>query len=98
MIAALLLAAGSARRFGAPKLLEELDGRPLIRWSADALLASRADRVFVVVPPDHARFRGALADTDAELRVNPNADSGIGSSFGSGISRGNTQIRLTSWL
>ena len=52
MIAALLLAAGSARRFGAQKLLEQLNGKPVVRWSAQTLFGPPVDEIVVVVPPD----------------------------------------------
>ena len=51
-IAAVILAAGLARRFGAGpdsnKALALLDGKPLVVWVAEAALASRACEVVVV--------------------------------------------------
>lgn len=85
MIAALLLAAGSARRFGAPKLLQDLHGRPLVRWAADALVASKADLLFAVVPPLHDELRAALAPTGAQLILNARADDGLGTSIACGV-------------
>ena len=40
MIAALLLAAGASRRFGGglQKLTQELNGKPVVRWSAEPLI------------------------------------------------------------
>lgn len=49
MIAGLLLAAGAGTRFGRPKQLAHLDGRPLLEHSIRALSASLVDRVVVVV-------------------------------------------------
>jgi len=49
-VVGLLLAAGGARRFGAPKQLAELDGRPLITHALEHLLAvERLAGVLVVV-------------------------------------------------
>ena len=48
-VAAILLAAGLSRRFGARnKLLAGIEGQPLIRRTAEALLGSRARPVVVV--------------------------------------------------
>jgi molybdenum cofactor cytidylyltransferase len=86
VIAALLLAAGAARRFGAPKLLQELNGKPLARWSAELLLGAPVDEIIVVVPPDHAELRLALAGVEARFVVNPHPDRGMGSSLACGVS------------
>ncbi|MCY3652567.1 MAG: IspD/TarI family cytidylyltransferase [bacterium] len=43
-----VVAAGSGTRFGSPKHLIELAGRPLWRWARDALLESGAREVVVV--------------------------------------------------
>ena len=48
-----MLAAGASRRMrGADKLLEAVDGRPVLRAVAEAALASQASRVVVVLPPE----------------------------------------------
>jgi len=86
VITAQLLAAGSAHRFGAPKLVQELAGRAIIRWVADALLASRVDRLQVVVPPEHGDIVEALAGTKASFVVNPYPEHGIGASIAAGVS------------
>lgn len=86
MIAALLLAAGGARRFGAPKLLQELNGKPIVRWSAELLRGAPVDEIIVVVPPDHEEMRLALSDVDARFVVNPRPDRGMGSSLACGVS------------
>lgn len=49
MIAGLILAAGAARRFGAPKQLAELDGRPLLEHALAALASAPLDRAVVVL-------------------------------------------------
>jgi molybdenum cofactor cytidylyltransferase len=61
-VAALVLAAGAARRMrGRDKLLEPVDGRPVLRAVAEAAAASRADEVVVVLPPGAEARRAALA-------------------------------------
>ena len=49
MIGGLILAAGKARRFGRFKQLAELDGRPLLEHSIQAMTASPVGRVVVVL-------------------------------------------------
>ena len=53
MTIALILAAGSGERFGAgrPKVLVELAGRPLVRWSVDLLLeVAEIEQIVVALP------------------------------------------------
>jgi CTP:molybdopterin cytidylyltransferase MocA len=51
VIAGLILAAGAGSRFGPePKLLADLEGRPLLQWAVDAQLAVPAlERIVVVL-------------------------------------------------
>lgn len=49
MIDAILLAAGSSRRFGSPKLLAHLDGSPIVCHTLNACIGSRLDRIYVIV-------------------------------------------------
>ena len=49
MIGGLVLAAGAATRFGAPKQLAELDGRPLLEHSLRTMTAAPMGRVVVVL-------------------------------------------------
>jgi molybdenum cofactor cytidylyltransferase len=48
-IGGLVLAAGAGRRFGGPKQLAELDGRPLVEHAVRAMTASPVGRVVVVL-------------------------------------------------
>ena len=52
-IAAIVLAGGAARRFGADKLATDLDGRPLLHHALEAV-AAVADWIVVVVAPGAA--------------------------------------------
>jgi molybdenum cofactor cytidylyltransferase len=49
LIGGLVLAAGAATRFGAPKQLAELDGMPLLEHSVRRLTAAPVERVVVVL-------------------------------------------------
>lgn len=84
MIVGLLLAAGAARRFGAPKLVHHLGGKPLVRWSAEAL-QSKVDRTLVVVPPEHAALADALRGVPVEYVTNPEPERGLGASISRGV-------------
>lgn len=61
-IVAVLVAAGRSERMGSDKLWLDLHGRPVWRWSLDALLAvPQVRRIAVVVPPEReADFRAGL--------------------------------------
>lgn len=61
-LVAVLVAAGRSERMGTDKLWRDLHGRPVWRWSLDALLAvPDVQRVAVVVPPDREDdFRAGL--------------------------------------
>ena len=55
----LIVAAGKGERAGdgAPKQYRQVGGKPLLRWSAERLLAHpRVDAVTVVIHPDHRSF------------------------------------------
>jgi 2-C-methyl-D-erythritol 4-phosphate cytidylyltransferase/2-C-methyl-D-erythritol 2,4-cyclodiphosphate synthase len=69
-VAAILVAAGQSRRFGADKMWIDMWGRPVWRWGLDTLLAVPGMAlVAVVVPPDGIqRFTDALPP-DANDRV-----------------------------
>ncbi|MBM4439741.1 MAG: nucleotidyltransferase family protein [Candidatus Rokubacteria bacterium] len=83
MIVGLVLAAGLSRRMGRPKLLLPLDGKPLVRWSAEAL-APFVDALFVVTPPADRELRAALAGLPVRFVVNPRPEDGQGTSIAAG--------------
>ncbi len=57
--AAVVVAAGSGSRAGAPKQWRMLGGRPVARWSVEALLAAGAGEVVVVIAPGSEAEAGA---------------------------------------
>ena len=85
MIPTILLAAGSSRRFGAAKLLQDLDGKPLIRWTAEALDAVVPDDLVVVVPPFAGRMRESLHGLRVRFVENRHSEAGMGTSIAAGI-------------
>jgi CTP:molybdopterin cytidylyltransferase MocA len=62
LIGGVVLAAGGASRFGSPKQLAELDGRPLLQHAVDAMLAVPAVDEVVVVLGAEARRVGEAVD------------------------------------
>ncbi|MEL6233238.1 MAG: molybdopterin-binding/glycosyltransferase family 2 protein [Pseudomonadota bacterium] len=85
-VAALILAAGAARRMrGRDKLLEDVEGQPLLRRVATACLGSSARQVQVVVPDGAAALRDALAGLDLRIVENPQAAEGMGASIRAGM-------------
>lgn len=86
-VGAVLLAAGSSRRFGqANKLLAELDGRPLVLRSAERLLNAGLGRVVAVLGDEAPRLREVLQQVAGlELIENPNHGAGMGTSIAAGI-------------
>lgn len=84
MIAGLLLASGASRRFGANKLVASLDGRAVVRWSAEALV-SAVDATFVVVPAQSDAIRAALRGLPVHWVENADAPEGMASSIRAGV-------------
>ena len=83
MIAAIVLAAGFARRMGRQKLLLELHGKPVVRWSVEAILPHVGDTVVVTGLDDEA-VRAALAGLNVRFAVNPRPQDGQGTSIAVG--------------
>ena len=84
MIAGVVLAAGFARRMGRQKLLLELRGKPVVRWSVEAVLPHVGDLV-IVTGQDDAGVRTALEGLAVRFAVNPRPQAGQGSSIGVGM-------------
>jgi molybdenum cofactor cytidylyltransferase len=84
MIASIVLAAGFARRMGRQKLLLELRGKPVLRWSVEAVLPHVGD-VVVVTGGDDAAVRATLEGLPVRFAVNPRPQAGQGSSIAVGM-------------
>jgi molybdenum cofactor cytidylyltransferase len=84
MIAGMVLGAGFARRMGRQKLLLELRGKPVVRWSVETVLPHVGDLV-VVTGQDDAGVRAALEGLAVRFAVNPRPQAGQGSSIGVGM-------------
>ena len=85
MITCILLAAGSASRFGSQKLLARLaDGRSVVEASVANLLAASAGNVVAVTRRDPGLIQ-ALTACGCRVVINDRADEGIGSSIAAGV-------------
>ncbi|MEN3113244.1 nucleotidyltransferase family protein [Uliginosibacterium paludis] len=81
----LLLAAGSARRFGGNKLLERLpDGEPVLLASARKLAAA-TDRCIVLLRPAQHAERELLHAQGIEVLEVPDAGAGMGVTLARGV-------------
>jgi molybdenum cofactor cytidylyltransferase len=85
-IGAVLLAAGRSSRMGERnKLLVPIDGRPLVRHAAEALLASQVERTVVVTGHMAEAVEAALADLPLDFARNPSFTTGMSSSLRAGL-------------
>ncbi len=85
-IAGVVLAAGRSTRMGGPnKLLEEINGKPLVRIVTEQVLASRAGPVIVVTGHQRERVEHALAGLRVSFVHNPDFAGGLSTSLKAGI-------------
>ncbi|MEU0791260.1 nucleotidyltransferase family protein [Amycolatopsis sp. NPDC005961] len=83
-VAGLLLAAGAGRRFGGPKALAELEGRPLVLRALSALSAAGCHPVRVVVGAAAEQVRALLPDPTQAVFAE-GWESGMGASLKAGL-------------
>lgn len=85
-VTALLLAGGRSTRMGqSNKLLQPVDGVPMVRHAATALTASKADRVVVVTGHEVDDVRAALEGLPVEFTHNPLYRDGLSTSLKQGL-------------
>lgn len=84
-VAAIVLAAGCARRMAEQELLLDLGGRCLLEHVVDAALGSRAAQTVVVLGCDADRVRARLAGRPVAVVVNPRYEEGMSTSLQAGI-------------
>ena len=85
MTAGIILAAGSASRFGQPKQLIEWQEETFIHRVARTALEARLNPVLVVTGAYAERVEQALADLPVQIVFNPNWEAGQGTSVAAGI-------------
>jgi len=85
-VAAILLAAGESRRWGAGnKLLAPIGGTPMIRRAAQSVLASRVRPVIVVTGHQAEAIEAVLADLAVTFRHAPDFATGLSASLKAGL-------------
>ncbi len=84
-ITAVVLAAGKSSRMGSNKLLADLNGKPLLRHSVEALKASSVHDIIVVTGNEPERVQSALAPLDVTLVHNTNFAEGLSTSLKRGL-------------
>jgi molybdenum cofactor cytidylyltransferase len=84
-VVAIVLAAGFSSRFGSPKLLAPLAGRPVLQHVLDALAAAGVDDVAVVLGDEHEAAVAAIAWRGERRVVNERPGDGLSSSLRVGL-------------
>jgi molybdenum cofactor cytidylyltransferase len=85
MVACIILAAGSAVRFGGAKQLADFHGKPLVKNALDAANGSTADYVMLVVGDHSSEILEKVQLGRAQVVYNKNFKTGISSSIKCGI-------------
>jgi CTP:molybdopterin cytidylyltransferase MocA len=85
--AAVILAAGTATRFGSAKLLAALDGVPLLQHVLDLAAGAQLDPVVVVLGRDAPALRQACTWRDEIVVVNPDPVAGLSGSVRLGLAQ-----------
>lgn len=84
-IAAIVLAAGKSTRMGSNKLLADLNGRPLIRRTVEAVSSWPVDTIIVVTGHEAEIVAQALEGLKAALVHNENYTLGLSTSLRQGL-------------
>ncbi|MBV1887437.1 MAG: NTP transferase domain-containing protein, partial [Parvibaculaceae bacterium] len=85
-IAALVLAAGLSRRMGTRnKLVEEINGKPLVAQCVDTVLAAGVDSLTLVTGHEANIVQETLAGRSINIVHNPNYADGLASSLKAGV-------------
>jgi Uncharacterized MobA-related protein len=84
-VSAVVLAAGTASRFGGGKLLAPLGGRPVLQHVLDSLAVAGLTDVIVVLGHDRAAIEAGIAWRTERRVTNPHPDRGLASSLQTGV-------------
>jgi molybdenum cofactor cytidylyltransferase len=80
-VVAIVLAAGLSSRMGRNKLLADIGGKPLVRRTVEAALASGASPVIVVTGNEARRVESALDGLPVQFINNPDFSNGLSTSL-----------------
>jgi protein-tyrosine phosphatase len=84
-VAAVVLAAGASSRFGGPKALARLWGRPMLQHALDVVRAADPAEIVVVLGRDGDEIEQTIEWRSERLVRNPNPDDGLSSSLRVGL-------------
>jgi molybdenum cofactor cytidylyltransferase len=84
---AIVLAAGASTRFGAPKQLARLGGRPLLRIVVERAVEVIGGTVTVILGAHAAEIAPVLRNSSASILVNRDWNEGLASSVRMGVAR-----------
>jgi molybdenum cofactor cytidylyltransferase len=83
----IVLAAGASSRFGSPKQLAQVNGRPLLQLAVARAVEVAGQSVTVVLGAHAAQLAPLLRHTGASMVINRDWAEGMGSSVRAGIAR-----------
>lgn len=84
---ALILAAGASRRFGSPKQLVRIDGRPMLHAVVSRAVEVAGHAVSVVLGAHAAELAPLLSHSPAAIVINRDWEQGMSSSIRTGLAR-----------
>jgi len=84
--AAIILAAGASTRMGQSKQLLPVNGRPLLLHTIDIVSQAGLAPVMIVLGANHKEHGGLIKNSAVDMVVNPQWQSGMGSSLKTGLS------------
>ena len=87
MISVILLAAGKSKRLGTPKQLLPFKESTVLEETIKNLTASSLDELIVVSGYQAEEIAGKIKDRQIKVAVNPDFQTGIGSSIRSGLAK-----------
>jgi molybdenum cofactor cytidylyltransferase len=85
-VSAIVLAAGSGRRFGGKKLLSSVSDKTILEHTCQAALLSHFEDVVVVTGEHHKELKETLGEMGVVTTFNQNHQSGMASSIKHGLS------------
>ena len=81
--ACIVMASGIGKRFGANKLLQDLEGKPLYRWALEAIPMERFSQVIVVT--GHEPVAAAAAERGFSVICNDRPEDGVSRTIRMGL-------------
>jgi molybdenum cofactor cytidylyltransferase len=97
-VSGVILAAGQSSRLGRPKQLLPLDGKPIVRITAEQTLASSLDEVILVTGAAGDEVAAAVADLPVRLVHNPSYAEGQSTSLKVGLAAVSPDIDAVMFL